>query len=366
MAQCNDVIAAVAKIAPLELAADWDNVGILVGPKRETVERIMTCLTVTPVTAQEAVDKRADLIIVHHPIIFRAIKSLSAHDSASRVLLQLIQAGVAVYSAHTAYDNAPGGINDLLADAIGLSKPVPLRPLESRCKLAVFVPEEAVPAVSDALFEAGAGQIGRYRECSYRSPGTGTFFGDESTSPFVGRRGQREAVAEYRLEVVCPKAQLGEALAALKRSHPYEEPAYDIYPLIGSAGGSNGEGRCAELVPPQSVGEIADRLKKFLGIRHVDLVGDAASVAHRAAIVCGSGGELTIDAVNHRANVLITGELKFHDALLAEANQLAVILLGHYTSERFAMKKMADLLAAQFPQVSVWASTEERDPITRS
>jgi dinuclear metal center YbgI/SA1388 family protein len=366
MTQWNDVIQALADIAPLELAADWDNVGLLVGPRRQTVERVMTCLTITPVTAQEAVDGHADLIVSHHPVMFRAIKNLSGEDCASRVLLQLIQAGVAVYSPHTAYDNASGGINDLVAEGLGLSKVCSLRPVETRCKLAVFVPEEAVARVSDALFEAGAGRIGRYRECSYRSPGTGTFFGGAFTSPAVGRRGTRESVAEDRLEVVCSKSQLSRALAALKRSHPYEEPAYDVYPLVTSAGDTSGEGRYGELVPAQSVEDIVGRLKTLLSVGHVDMVGEAGRVVDRVAIVCGSGGDFAMDAVERGAQVLITGEIRFHDALLAEAHQLAAIVLGHYASERFAMEKLADRLAAGFPQLSVWPSKTEQDPITRS
>jgi dinuclear metal center YbgI/SA1388 family protein len=364
MAHWHQVIETLAAIAPLELAADWDNVGVLIGSRRNTVERVMTCLTVTPVTAQEAIEAHADLIVSHHPVMFRAIKSLSGRDSQSFLLLQLIQAGVGVYSAHTAYDNAPGGINDLLADGIGLSKASPLRAVDARCKLVVFVPEESLAAVSDALFKAGAGRIGRYRECSYMSPGTGTFFGDESTSPAVGRRGTRENVAEYRLEVICPKAQLGAALAALQRSHPYEEPAYDVYPLLKSAGDSGGEGRCGELVPTQSLGQIADRLKTLVGAKPINMVGAADKLVERAAIVCGSGGDFTKDAIQRGAQVLITGEIRFHDALLAEAHQLAVIALGHYPSERFAMDKFADRLSAQLPKVSVWASKTEQDPFT--
>jgi putative NIF3 family GTP cyclohydrolase 1 type 2 len=176
----------------------------------------------------------------------------------------------------------------------------------------------------------------------------------------------RENVAEHRLEVVCPKAHLGAALAALRRSHPYEEPAYDVYPLVTAAGGPGGEGRCGELVPARSVGEISDRLKTLLGVSHIDIVGEAGRIVDRAAIVCGSGGDFTTDAAERGAQLLITGEIRFHDALLAQAHHLAVVVLGHYASERFAMEKLADRLTAQFLDVSVWASKTEQDPITRS
>src|SRR5882724_11781005 len=175
------VVDYLEQLAPPELAAEWDNVGLLLGDRQAPVERVMTCLTVTPESAAEAVEAKAQLIVTHHPILFRPVKRLTTANPEGRMLLSLIRAGVAVYSPHTAFDNTRGGINDAIAHKLGLTDVTPLRRSEGarQCKVVVFVPDKDLGRVSDALFAAGAGQIGEYRECSYRLAGTGTFFGTD-------------------------------------------------------------------------------------------------------------------------------------------------------------------------------------------
>src|SRR5262245_6910849 len=187
-----DVTEFLGRFAPLRSAASWDNVGLLLGEEAAPVERILTCLTVTPESAAEAVDEGVQLIVAHHPILFRPTQRLTAANPEGRTLLALARAGVAVYSPHTAFDNANGGINDILAKRLGLTQVQPLRSGErvSQCKFVVFVPDADLLRVSDALFAAGAGQIGQYRECSFRLAGTGTFFGSESANPTVGQKGR--------------------------------------------------------------------------------------------------------------------------------------------------------------------------------
>src|ERR1043165_2056709 len=201
-----DMMTALQAMAPLSLAAEWDNVGLLIGDANAPLQRMMTCLTVTPESAQEAVEAGAQLIVSHHPVLFRATKKFTTATPEGRMLLRLMQAGVAVYSAHTAFDNSTGGINDTLAQRLHLTGTLPLRTQSSerQCKIVVFVPDKDLTKVSDAMFAAGAGQIGQYRECSFRLAGTGTFFGSEQANPTVGQKGRREEVAEYRLEVLCP------------------------------------------------------------------------------------------------------------------------------------------------------------------
>ena len=215
------------------LAAEWDNVGLLLGDPSDNVGRVMTCLTVTPESVDEAIRDRAELIVSHHPILFRAVQKLTPATTEGRMLRNLTRAGVAVYSPHTAYDNAAGGINDGLARRLGLGSVRGMRslPVGSQMKLVVFVPDKDLAKVSDALFAAGAGRIGEYRECSYRLAGTGTFFATEAANPTVGVRGQREDVAEWRLEVVCPSGRVAEIVRAMRSAHSYEEPAFDLYPL---------------------------------------------------------------------------------------------------------------------------------------
>src|SRR5271156_4299331 len=181
-----ELLGHLRQLAPLDLAAEWDNVGLLLGDAAGDVKRVLTCLTVTPEVAAEAIDERVQLIVTHHPIFFRAVKRLTAETSEGRMLLQLTRVGVAVYSAHTAFDNAPGGINDMIAERLQLTDVTPLRQRPAQqFKVVVFTPDTDLAKVSDAMFAAGAVRIGQYNECSFRIPGTGTFFGTESTHPTV-------------------------------------------------------------------------------------------------------------------------------------------------------------------------------------
>jgi dinuclear metal center YbgI/SA1388 family protein len=358
------VVDFLKQFAPLDLAADWDNVGLLLGDEGAEVRRVLTCLTVTPEVAAEAVESGAQLIVTHHPVLFRAVKRLTAATPEGRTLLSLLQARVAVYSPHTALDNAAGGINDLLARRLGLAEVRPLRGRDGprRCKVVVFVPDKDLTRVSDALFEAGAGQIGQYRECSFRLAGTGTFFGSDTTNPTVGQKGRREEVSEWRLEAVCPEGLVGQAVAAMRRAHSYEEPAYDVYPLRPGPSAA-GEGRLGRLPRALPLAELAKAVQSGLSARLVQTVGDLARPVERVAIVCGAGGEFLAEAVRARADALLTGELRFHDYLAAQAQGLALVLPGHYATERCGVEELAEVLKRQWADVEVWASRRERDPV---
>lgn len=352
------------RLAPLRLAASWDNVGLLLGERTAPVRRVMTCLTVTPESAAEAIAAKADLIVTHHPVLFRPVQRLTDANAEGRMLLSLLQAHVAIYSPHTAFDNAAGGINDSLADLLQLQQRRPLRTSSGgqQFKIVVFVPEAAWQQVADALFAAGAGRIGQYRECSFRSPGTGTFFGSEATNPAIGQKGRREEVAEFRLEALCPKSALGATVAALRQAHPYEEPAFDIYPLHVPASGE-GEGRVGVLAEPRPLREVAHRLQTALSVPHVQVIGELSRPVARVAIVCGAGGEFLSDAVRAGADMFMTGEMRFHDYLAAQAQRIALVLPGHYATERFALERLALRLQSDWPDLEVWASRHERDPV---
>jgi dinuclear metal center YbgI/SA1388 family protein len=362
----HDITSFLQQLAPLDLAADWDNVGLLFGNADIDVQRILTCLTVTPTVIGEAVDQGVQLIVTHHPILFHPIKRLTTANTEGRMLLMLAGAGIAVYSAHTAYDNCPGGINDRIAERLGLTNIEPLRQRQERqCKIVVFVPDKDLAKVQDALFAEGAGRIGQYNECSFRLAGTGTFFGTESTQPTVGQKGRREDVSEWRLEVVCSEARVDAVVRAMRRAHSYEEPAYDVYPLR-PGGGRSGDGRSGRLRQPVPLGELARTAKGALKAGSVQVVGDLGKPVERVAIVCGAGGELLTDALSARADVFLTGELRFHDYLTAEARRLGLLLPGHYATERFGMEELATQLQKTLPAVEVWASRLERDPVQES
>jgi dinuclear metal center YbgI/SA1388 family protein len=351
------------RFAPCASAADWDNVGLLLGDPAASVSRVMTCLTVTPDVSAEAIREGANLIVSHHPVLFRGAKKLTATNSDGRAVLPLLRAGVAVYSPHTAFDNCSGGINDGLCHRLGLTNAVPLRPREARkqCKLVVFVPDSDLQKVSDALFGAGAGVIGQYNECSFRLAGTGTFYGTDSTNPTVGQKGRREDVSEWRLEVVVPEHLVAKVVAAMRLAHSYEEPAFDVYPL--KPGTSGGEGRFGELPQPVTLGELAKLAKSTLSAAAVQVVGDLSRPVRTVALACGAAGEFLNDAIKRKADVFFTGEVRFHDALTARGANVALILPGHYATERPAVEDLAAKLAADFPDVTAWASRDERDPL---
>ena len=261
----------------------------------------MTCLTVTSQTALEAIEERAELIVSHHPVLFKGAKRVRADLPESAPLWRLARAGVSIYSPHTAFDNTHGGINDLLAARLGLVDVRPLRPSSGpgMFKVVVFTPRTDREAVLSAAFDAGAGRIGDYRECSFTSPGLGTFFGEEGTNPAVGRPGSRESVREYRVEIVCPAERLGAVLTAIRSRHSYEEPAIDVVSLdsLGERGG-RGEDR----PPPR--GRDARRIRREggagPGCAGMQVVGEPNRRVERVAIVCGAGDDALGDAARPR------------------------------------------------------------------
>jgi dinuclear metal center YbgI/SA1388 family protein len=364
MFKVGDVVTELERFAPPQLAAEWDNVGLLLGERTAAVQRIMTCLTVTPESVREAVVERADLIVTHHPILFRSVKCLTDTTAEGRMVLELVRARIAVYSPHTAFDNTSGGINELLAQRLGLTDMRPLRRQNAphEMKIVVFVPDGDLARVSDAMFLAGAGHIGQYYDCSFRLSGTGTFFGSEAANPTVGQKGRREEVAEWRLEMVCPEKKLDAVLAAMRRSHSYEEPAHDVYPLHPRRS-PLGDGRIASTAQPTSLEDFAKLVKECLLVSALQVVGDLDRAVRKVAIVCGAGGELLTDAIREGADVFLTGELRFHDYLSARAQGLALVLPGHYATERPGVEELAVKLQQQWPDVRVWASREEHDPV---
>lgn len=356
-----DVTAFLDRFAPPALAADWDNTGLLAGDPGRQADRVLTCLTVTSDVAEEAVAERAQLIVSHHPVLFRAAKKLTPATADGRVLLPLLQAGVAVYSPHTSFDNCPGGINDGLARRFGLANVRPLRKREGRreCKLVVFVPDSDLAKVSDAVFAAGAGVIGQYEQCSYRLAGTGTFFGTDATNPTVGQKGRREEVSEWRLEVLVREGKVDAVVAAMRAAHSYEEPAFDVYPLRPNPVG--GEGRVGELAAPTTLGRLARLAKTQLAAACVQVAGDPARPVKRVAVACGAAGEFLPDATRAGADAFLTGEMRFHDCATAA---IGVILPGHYATERPGVEDLAVKLAEAFPDTAVWVSRREHDPLS--
>jgi dinuclear metal center YbgI/SA1388 family protein len=361
-----DLTAFLNQFAPTSLAESWDNVGLLLGDAGQTVDRVLTCLTLTSDVAREAIAEQADLVVTHHPVLFKPVQQITADDVAGRVLLDLLAARIAIYSPHTGYDGATRGINQQLAELLDLREVAPLRIRPARpsvhCKIVCFVPASHADAVRQALSEAGAGVIGEYSQCSFNVAGTGTFRGSEKSKPAVGEAERFETVPEIRVEMDCPTSRLTDAVSRLRAVHPYEEPAFDIYPLTDEPDGL-GAGRCGTLESEVSLAELIILVKQRLHLTHLQFVGDPASRMRRVAVACGAGGEFVSDALRQRCDVLITGEARFHSCLEARENGLALILPGHYATERPAMEKLAEVLARAFTGLTVWSSRAEADPL---
>ena len=364
MSTVRDVCNYLKVMAPLHLAEDWDNVGLLLGDESTTIERVMTCLTLTNEVAAEAIRANASLILTHHPVLFKPVKKITADNAEGRTLLTLIRHGIAVYSPHTAWDNSATGINHQLAELLELRdvRPLRARATADQVKLVTFVPEPHLDRVRQALWDAGAGVIGNYQKCSFNLLGTGTFYGSESTNPAVGQSGRLEQVEEVRLEVVCSAKMIERALTALRLVHPYEEPAVDIFSVKTLSDGG-GAGRIGTLSQPISLDAVKSLVANRLRQPLVQFVGEPSQMVSRIGIACGAAAEFLRDAYRAGCQAFLTGEARFHSCLEASDLGLGMILPGHYATERFAMETLAQRLGKQFPTISVTASESERDPL---
>jgi len=346
MVRVHEIADAIEKIAPSALAEDWDNVGLQVGDPVGEVNRVLVALTPLPEVFEEAGEIRADFLLFHHPLILRALKSVDTASYPGGLVVCAIKANLNVYAAHTNYDAAPEGVSVTLAESLGLGGPLKIvAPRGELRKLVVFVPEENADEISDALTEAGAGVIGDYTHCTFRTPGTGTFFGGEGTDPYAGEKGRLERVPEIRLETVVPAHAAARAAAAVRAAHPYEEPALDVYPVEGYPEGC-GYGRVGVLPEPLTPGELREHVSSTLG-SPARLVADPEPERRieRVAVLGGSGGSFIREAVTSGTDAYVTGDLDYHDALLAESFGLVAIDAGHAATELPSLESLARRLA---------------------
>jgi dinuclear metal center YbgI/SA1388 family protein len=362
MLALHTLLASLDSLAPLRFAEPWDNVGLLIGDPTATISRVLFTIDLTLPVLAEAASLRCDLVIAYHPPIFDAQKSFTAGNIA----FEAARRGISVYSPHTALDVAAGGTNDTLAAALGLIDVRPLKTAASNrqlVKLVTFVPRDAVETVAARLFAAGAGHIGNYSHCSFRSDGTGTFLGHEGTNPTVGVPGVLESAPESRLETVLPASRIAEVVAALRESHPYEEPAFDLVPLIHEPS-PHGIGRIGMLPEPGRLRDVVDHLKAALNLSHLIVGGDPDQPVSRVAVCAGAGRSLLSDVVRSHAHLYLTGELPHHDALKLTQSGIATVLTLHSNSERPALAPLATRLCARHPELVALHSSADRDPLT--
>lgn len=345
---CGMIAEALEKLAPRELAESWDNVGLLIGSPKQVVKQILLTLDITAAVVQEAIDRQADMIVSHHPFPFHALKSIRTDTTEGKLLQLLLKHDVAVYAAHTNLDSAWGGVNDALAALLQLEDIEPLQKAGlSLVKIVTFVPVGHEQAVYAAMIGAGAGHIGGYSHCSFQVSGTGTFMPEEGSQPFIGQQHQLVSVEEVRLETVAPSGLTDRIVQAMIAAHPYEEVAYDLYPLQNQQS-SGGMGRVGNLVGPMTLDRFSEFVKQALSVDKVRVVGDLTSPISKVAVCGGSGMDVAKVARSAGAQVLVTGDIRYHDAQQAATEGLALVDAGHFATEVPVLPKLEDYLRDYF------------------
>lgn len=366
MVRVSDVARLLETWAPRSLAWERDNVGLQVGNPGAPVRRILVTLDVTDAVAAEAARRHIDLIVAHHPPLYRPLRSLDTSTPNGRVIATLIRQGCALYAAHTNLDAARGGTSHVLAETLGLTD---IHPLEwrrnSSRKIVTFVPEESVDDVAAAMASAGAGIIGNYEHCAYRSRGTGSFKGNDLSSPVVGRKGVLERVTEIRLEMPVEVDRLPAVVSALRRSHPYEEAAFDVYPLE-STNATTGLGALGRLPRPVQAAAFLRQVKKHLHAPGLRIAGDTRRRIRTVAVCGGAGGDLVPAAVAAGADAYITADLNYH-AFVDFAGALLLVDAGHYETEHPVVgaieRYLRSGLSGDHPDVTIAASRVRTSPI---
>lgn len=356
-----DIIAAVDEFAPPGLAYEWDRIGLQTGSPDDDATKVLVALSITRGTYVRARKAKADVIVSHHALIWDALKTLRSDQPQTRLALDIAQAGIACYTAHTNLDVARGGVNDVLAGRLGLKEVAPLFPLDhaQQVKLVTFVPETHLAPVRRAVCAAGAGVIGEYTQCSFSAAGVGTFLPSESADPFSGKKGVVNEEAERRFETLVPKARLGAVLEALLKAHPYEEPAYDIVPLE-NRDPAVGLGRRGVLDAPVDLEDFAAHVRTALAASHLRVAGAPKKRVRTVAVLGGSGGDF-VERLPRDVDAYVTGDVKYHQAQAAEERDLAVIDAGHHATEKWIVPALAEYLKSKLDGVPV-TTYDEPEP----
>lgn len=349
-------------IAPLAYQESYDNSGLIVGHPDDMISKALISLDCTEAVVQEAMDKSCDIIIAHHPIVFKGLKRFNGNNYVERTVIKAIKNNIAIYAIHTNLDNVLGGVSSKIADRLELSSQAILSPKSGLIKkLAVYVPRSDVDAVRQALFDAGAGHIGEYDECSYNTGGYGTFRPLDGANPAQGEIGTQERVEETKIEVIYPAHIERQVLVAMLAAHPYEEVAHDIYTLENRLQ-SVGSGVIGNLETPKDEMDFLQYLKSKLNIRvirHTKLLGKPI---RRVAVCGGAGSFLLTEAKRSGADIFITADYKYHEFFDAE-DQIIIADIGHFESEQFTQHLLLEIIQKKFANFAVLLTETDTNPI---
>ncbi len=357
-----EIIKHIEEFAPLSLQESYDNAGLIIGNADRNINQALICLDITEDTLNEAIKNNCELIISHHPIIFKGLKTITGSSLAERVVIEVIKSNIAIYAVHTNLDNVLEGVNGKISEKLGLTK---LRVLQNRKellrKLVTFCPLEQASKVREALFKAGAGSIGNYDSCSFNTEGKGTFRANKNAKPFVGEKNILHSEKEERIETIYPAYKESAVLKNLFLTHPYEEVAYDIYPLE-NVFSNVGSGIFGELDEEMAEKDFLEKLKNIFkteSIRHTAFLNKKIK---KVAICGGSGSFLIHSAKLSGADIFISADIKYHDFFEADGNML-IADIGHYESEQFTKELIYDILIKKIPTFALRISEMETNPV---
>ncbi|MBA2500903.1 MAG: Nif3-like dinuclear metal center hexameric protein [Chitinophagaceae bacterium] len=358
----NEIIDYLEQIAPPQFQEHYDNAGLITGQPDWECSGIMICLDVTERVISDALEKKCNMVIAHHPIIFKGLKKITGKNYVERTVIKAIKNDVAIYSIHTNLDNMISGVNGKMAELLNLTHLKILAPKENVLKkLFTFIPKNKVEEVRSAIFNTGAGQIGNYSECSFNMPGLGTFKAGKDADPYLGEVGKLHVEEEMKVEIIFPFYMQQKVISALIKAHPYEEVAYDIVNLSNDHQ-HIGSGIIGILPNPLPELEFLELLKKTFRIsviRHTELPG---KLVHKVALCGGSGSFLIPQAIAREADIFITSDVKYHEFFDAD-NRIIIADIGHYESEQFTINLLHELLELKFPNFAVLKTEVNTNPL---
>ncbi len=356
------ILILLEEMAPLAYAEDFDNVGLLVGDQESDATGVLVCHDALESVIEEAITKKCNLVVCFHPILFSGLKKITGKNYVERSILKAIKNDIAIYAIHTALDNHKNGVNKIFCDALGLKKTKVLVPKQNFIqKLVTYTIPENVEQVRNALFDAGAGKIGNYEDCSFNSQGIGTYMGNENSNPEIGERFEFVEAPEIKIEVTFEKHLQNKILKTLFANHVYEEVAYEIYNLQNTHQ-NIGLGMIGELENPMSETEFLTFVKDKMqcgGIRHSALLGKSVS---KVAVLGGSGSFAIKNAIQAGATMFLTADLKYHNFYEAE-NQIVLADIGHFESERYTKNYIVDFLKEKITNFAIVLSEENTNPV---